>query len=76
MFTFAATKEMYEINKVRRKRRKKTNETDKKTAFTTAWKELGFEKEERTSHEMFELFDEWEATGYKQSAADFLAKHK
>ena len=50
--------------------------TDKKTAFTTAWKELGFEKEERTSHEMFELFDEWEATGYKQSAADFLAKHK
>lgn len=49
---------------------------DKKTAFTTAWKELGFEKEERTSHEMYELFDEWEATGYKQSAADFLAKHK
>jgi len=47
-----------------------------KAAFSKAWKQLGFDKEERTAHEMYELYDEWEASGFSISASDFLSKHK
>ena len=48
----------------------------KKAEFETAWEALKMEQKGYTGNMRAELYDEWEAAGYKPDAVSFLSKLK
>ena len=51
-------------------------EDDNFSDFQAAWNRLGFFEEGRTRHEMESLYESWQATGFAESAYDFLLARK
>lgn len=50
--------------------------TTRKAEFENAWEALKMEQKGYTGNMRAELFDEWEAAGYKPDAVSFLGKIK